>query len=118
MLLDLEAALFLLTALATDRVPSFNIEPVCREIAGRANAPDYSQQCLRKEREAYEQLKARWVAFPTADRSYCAQLAALGGVPSYVELITCLETAQAARDAREMQTRNAARPERPRPKSF
>jgi hypothetical protein len=119
-LLDLEAALFLLAAITTDHVPSFNVEPVCREIAGRANAPDYGRNCLRKEREARDQLKAKWMTFPAADRSYCVQLASLGGVPSYVELITCLETAQAARSAGGLQTRDASgsAPSRRRTKSF
>lgn len=111
MLFELAAAVLLL---AGDHVPRFNIEPVCREIAGRANAPDYGEKCLGKEREAYQQLKARWDAFPAADRSYCAKLAALGGVPSYVELITCLELAQAARNADAMQTKDVSGPARAR----
>jgi hypothetical protein len=112
--LDLESAVFLFVALTADQVPSFNIEPVCREIAERADAPSYSQNCLRKERNAREQLKAKWTAFPAADRSYCVQLASLGGEPSYVELITCLETAQAARSARDMQSKDTSGSERSR----
>ena len=93
----LEAALFSFIMLAVaDRVPKFNIEPICREVAGRAYAPHYKETCLRKEREAQEQLKQKWATFRASDRSYCTQLASLGGVPSYVELLTCLDVAQSA----------------------
>jgi hypothetical protein len=91
---------------AADRVPGFNIEPVCHEIAGRAYAPDYRDKCLREEHEARAQLESKWASFPASDRSYCAQLASLGGVPSYVVLLTCLDIAQEARRVRESETRD------------
>jgi hypothetical protein len=97
----LEAALLsLITLAAVDRVPEFNIEPICREVAGRADAPHYKETCLRKEREAQEQLRQKWATFRASDRSYCTQLASLGGVPSYVELLTCLDVAQSVGRAR------------------
>jgi hypothetical protein len=97
MFLRLEAALLSSVILAAaDRVPNFNIEPICREVAGRAYAPHYKEICLRKEREAQEQLRQKWATFRAPDRSYCTQLASLGGVPSYVELLTCLDVAQSA----------------------
>ena len=93
----LEAALLSSVMLtAADRVPNFNIEPICREVAGRAYAPHYKETCLRKEREAEEQLRQKWATFRASDRSYCTKLASLGGVPSYVELLTCLDVAQSA----------------------
>ena len=107
---QLEGVVLLSIALAAaDRVPSFNIEPVCREIAGRAYAPDYRQKCLREEHEAREQLRSTWATFPASDRSYCTQLASLGGVPSYVVLLTCLDVAQHARRVRESEARNRAK---------
>jgi hypothetical protein len=61
----IEGAVFLSVVLASaDGVPSFNIVPVCREIAERAYAPDYKEKCLREEHEAREQLKRKWSAFP------------------------------------------------------
>jgi hypothetical protein len=97
MFLRLEAALLSCVMLAAaDRVPNFNMEPICREVAGRAYAPHYKETCLRKEREAQEQLRQKWATFRASDRSYCTQLASLGGVPSYVELLTCLDVAQSA----------------------
>jgi hypothetical protein len=103
------AVLFFVVLAAADRVPNFNVEPVCREIAGRAYAPDYREQCLRDEHESRDQLRSTWAAFPASDRSYCTQLASLGGVPSYVVLLTCLEVAQHARRVRESEARNRAK---------
>jgi hypothetical protein len=101
MFLRLEAALLSSIVLAAaDRVPNFNIEPICREVAGRAYAPHYKETCLSKEREAQEQLKQKWATFRASDRSYCTKLASLGGVPSYVELLTCLDVAQSAAQVR------------------
>jgi hypothetical protein len=98
----LEGAVFLSTVLAAvDGLPSFNIDPVCREVAARAHAPAYKEKCLREEQAAHEQLKARWAAVPASDRSYCRQLASLGGVPSYVVLLTCLDVQQEERRVRE-----------------
>jgi hypothetical protein len=101
MFVRLEAALLSSVILTgADRVPNFNIEPICREVAGRADAPHYQEICLRKEREAQEQLRQKWATFRASTRSYCTQLASLGGVPSYVELLTCLDVAQSAARAR------------------
>ena len=106
----LEAALLSsMILIAADRVPNFNLEPICREVAGRAYAPDYKEICLRKEHEARDQLRQKWTTLPVSDRSYRTQLASLGGVPSYVELLTCLDVAQAAHRVRESETRNRAR---------
>ena len=38
-----------------------------------------------------EQLTREWANFPAADRSLCVQTASMGGMASYVALITCLE---------------------------
>jgi len=50
-----------------------------------------TDRCLRSEREAREQLTREWANFSAADRAQCTQTASMGGLPSYVELITCLE---------------------------
>jgi len=38
-----------------------------------------------------EQLVREWANFPAADRSLCTAMASMGGMASYVALITCLE---------------------------
>jgi hypothetical protein len=100
-MLSYVAAAFVMLVATRDAVPSFNLEPVCRETAERIDAPEFRRDCLRDEREARDQLKARWKDFPRADRSYCSELASLAGISSYVQLLTCLEIEQAVRRARE-----------------
>jgi hypothetical protein len=90
---------------AADRVPDFKIEPICREVAGRADAPHYREICLRKEREAQAQLRQKWSTFRASDRSYCTKLASLGRVPSYVDLLTCLHIARSAARVRDENAR-------------
>jgi hypothetical protein len=53
-------------------------------------------RCSQDEAEAFEQLKANWAQFTGADKSSCVGAATVGGVASYVELLTCLETAREA----------------------
>jgi hypothetical protein len=110
----LEAVLLLsIILIAADRLPNFNLEPICREVAGRAYAPDYREICLRREHEARDQLRQKWTTFPASVRSYCTELASLGRVPSYVELLTCLDLEQAASRLREAEARNRAKREAP-----
>jgi hypothetical protein len=89
----------IILARVADPVPNFNLQPVC-QIAERVTADQYRRDCLRKEREALQELKTKWSGFPAQDRSYCTQLASLAGMPSYVALLTCLEIKSAARPAR------------------
>ena len=75
-----------------DRVPNFDIGPTCR--------PDLKSReaCRRDEQEARRKLQQEWRQFPRSQRSSCTQLSVLGGDPSYVELLTCLEIAKQARN--------------------
>lgn len=83
--------------LAADRPPQFNIEPGCRAAATSAVAPNRTPDaCKRDENDARKKVESEWSHFKAADRDRCVRLSSLGGSPSYVELITCLELAQAA----------------------
>ncbi|MES1155640.1 MAG: hypothetical protein ABUL48_04340, partial [Pseudorhodoplanes sp.] len=78
--------------------PPFNTEPTCRGAAtAGAAVPGAKQACLDKEKRARDELNQQWVNFPGADRSRCVQSTSAGGIPSYVELLTCLETAKQVR---------------------
>jgi len=84
--------------LAADPVPELNVEPSCRAAASSAVMPGRnSESCLQDEKTARGKLKQEWSQFTAAEREHCLQLSRLGGSPSYVELLTCLEMAQAAR---------------------
>ncbi len=55
-----------------------------------ASAASY-RGCLSDERAARRTLRRLWTAFPAADRRDCRQESAIGGTPSYVALLTCLQ---------------------------
>lgn len=71
-------------------VPTLDVSPTCRPLPG-ADVKIDTDRCLKTEREARDQLERQWVDFPAGDRKLCTQRAAMAGMPSYVELITCLE---------------------------
>jgi hypothetical protein len=66
------------------QVPRLNIEATCRaEKPLVAGDPNPYEGCMRDETDA-------------AQRERCGQEAQLGGVASYVDMLTCLEMAQGA----------------------
>lgn len=94
-------ALILAAQLATpvaDRVPQFNIEPTCQGAATASPAIRSTKDiCLQKEKQARDDVARQWADFPAPDRGRCVQSTAAGGIPSYVQLLTCLESAKLAR---------------------
>jgi hypothetical protein len=86
--------------LTAREVPHLNIEPSCHAAAGvsiRHGSPNASA-CLRDEQRARAKLKKQWSTFTGAERQRCVALARLGGPPSYVELLTCLQMAKTAKN--------------------
>ena len=79
-----------LTAAYSAEVPILDVSRTCHPIAAEDGALD-KDRCLKSEREARDQLAREWPDFPAADKSLCTQMATMGGLPSYVQLITCLE---------------------------
>jgi hypothetical protein len=77
----------------SDAVPKFDIVRECRFEGGSTVEFD---RCSQDETEALEQLKANWAQFTGVDESSCVGAATIGGVASYVELLTCLEMAREA----------------------
>jgi len=95
----------LLPALSDD-VPVINVDPVCRGIAQQAGsvsekgAPDLRfSQCVKSEQAIRDKLAKEWSTFTAADKGNCVGEEKSGPLPSYTDLITCLEM---ARDVREM----------------
>jgi hypothetical protein len=78
-----------------DDVPVFDVAPGCR--AAAAVTPAGFDSCMNDERGARAVLQSGWDRFAASDRMNCTQTATEGGSPSYVELLTCLQMAQAAR---------------------
>jgi hypothetical protein len=83
--------------LAADRVPDLNIEPSCHAAATAATVLNRNEDtCKRDEHDARGKLDQEWGQFTPTQRQRCVSLSSLGGSPSYVELLTCLEMAKAA----------------------
>jgi hypothetical protein len=87
---------------AADSVPSFDVNPTCRGATNTAGGGGRgSNVCIRTELGARDQLARQWAQFPSADRTRCVQLTNMTHMPSYVQVLTCLEM---ARDARQLET--------------
>lgn len=74
--------------------PRFDIEQTCRNAGepytgvGRPN-----QACRDDESKAASDLRQNWTKFNIRQRDVCVEGARLGGPPSYVQVLTCLEMA-------------------------
>jgi hypothetical protein len=91
-----------------DDVPNLNVDPVCRGIAQQASTPGEKggpdlalAQCVKSEQATRERLVKEWSTFGPADKANCVAEEKMGPLPSYTDLISCLEM---ARDARTMNT--------------
>ena len=80
-----------------DAVPVFNVAPSCAEARAYAGSDkDLAYQgCMKDEREARAELARKWAHFKPADRMDCVAQGA-APVPSYVEILTCLEMSEEA----------------------
>ncbi len=96
---------------AADTVPRFDPSALCRGAAQQGTLglslgldPGVGPQqrygeCVRGETASRRRLVSQWSTFNPADRANCTGEATAGGLPSYTDLLTCL---QMARDARKM----------------
>ncbi len=94
-----------------DGVPRFDVANTCRE--ARAYSGDDKnlayRGCMKDENDARAELGRKWTNFKPGDRKDCvAQCAA--PVPSYVELLTCLEMSA---EAEALYMPDGARREKP-----
>jgi hypothetical protein len=83
--------------------PRLNIDPVCRGIArhagspGERGGPDLSyRSCVANQLRVRKRLAPQWSGFSRAARANCIGSVNAGGLPSYTELLTCLQIARAA----------------------
>jgi hypothetical protein len=83
--------------LAADKVPELKYEASCRAAVQAANMPGRDESaCLNDERTAKAKLQEDWSGFTAEQKSHCMALLRAGGMPSYVELLTCAEMGRAA----------------------
>jgi hypothetical protein len=85
--------------LAADPVPKFDTGPSCRSAGAAAvMATRDTAACERDENNARATLEKEWSQFTPSDQARCVGLVTLGGGPSYVELLTCLEMANQVKE--------------------
>ncbi len=78
--------------LVSDTVPQLNITPSCQAAAKAAVTLNRSvESCVRSENEARDKLQQEWSQYTDEQQGHCVRLSSLGGSPSYIELLTCLE---------------------------
>jgi hypothetical protein len=76
-------------------VPVYDVAPSCR--AAVTVMPGSFEACMNDEQNARAQLAATWDKFTAPQQDNCVQNETIGGSPSYVELLTCLQMAQDAK---------------------
>jgi hypothetical protein len=87
--------------LAADPVPQLDASLSCRSagassLMGQAGTRT-AAACEKDENDARGKLNQDWSSYSAAEQARCTRLTTLGGSPSYVELLTCLEMAKAAK---------------------
>jgi hypothetical protein len=84
---------------AASVVPTFDTRPTCADAAAEISVTRTVERCQESEQQARDSLASQWSSFSRADEASCATETQIGGFPSYVQLLTCLEM---ARDARSL----------------
>jgi hypothetical protein len=94
----------------SDTVPRFDIVRECRFEGGSTTEID---RCSEDEGAALRELQQAWAQLAGADKKNCLAMTTIGGLASYVELLTCLEMARDVNNAnkspRGSQTTDAMR---------
>ena len=84
---------------AAGPIPVFDTGPTCADAATEISVTRTVELCKQSEQQARDTLASQWADFPTADKNDCVATTKIGGFPSYVQVLTCLEL---ARDARSL----------------
>ena len=84
-----------------DGVPKFDIARECRLDSTQAfdlstGQNETVKRCVADEQQALAQLQTQWSQFRGSDKAQCTEEANIGGTPSYVDLLTCLQAAKLA----------------------
>jgi hypothetical protein len=90
-----------LTMTVADDVPKFDIARGCRLDSTQAFDLNTGQnetvkRCIADEQRAQAQLQKQWSQFRNSDQAQCIGETDIGGTPSYVGLLTCLQMAKEA----------------------
>jgi hypothetical protein len=87
-------SLLVTTVAMADSVPKYDMARTCKldaaAAAGLAVA-ESAKSCMRDEKQALGQLQKQWSKFAAAKRAGCVSQNTIGGTPSYVGLLTCMQ---------------------------
>jgi hypothetical protein len=86
-----------LVVAVADGMPNFDITRSCKlDVAATTGlSVDQSvKSCVNDEQQAKRQLAGQWPKFPAPSRASCTSQESIGGTPSYVSLLTCLQMGQ------------------------
>src|SRR5436305_4971028 len=95
--LSLVLAFALPACAALADAPVLNVQATCRATpAVNLDQQATYDNCMRSENAARDRLNKTWGKMRADWRSTCLKTTTLGGIPSYVELLTCVEMREAA----------------------
>ena len=83
-----------LVVAVADQVPAFDIARSCKLDTAATTGPSVDQalkNCVDDENRARQELVSQWSKFSASSRAQCIPLESIGGTPSYVSLLTCLQ---------------------------
>jgi hypothetical protein len=74
-------------------LPRFDVRPTCRAAVTLAGGSEGRtvESCMAGENAALKDLEKQWTKIPAAEQAQCIGTVKVGGAPSYVELLICLE---------------------------
>jgi hypothetical protein len=81
---------------ADPALPKFDVAPSCGTAVAITQAmrlirsQDYST-CMKGEETAQQELAQIWAQYKAQNRDVCVAQAQVGGTPSYVEVVACLQ---------------------------
>jgi hypothetical protein len=84
---------------ALKALPKLDIKATCRRAQPLSGQQSAYQGCINDETDAQRELSRTWFDFKPGPRSTCTQETNIGGAPSYVELLTCLQLDKQAVEA-------------------
>ena len=83
-----------LVVAVADRVPAFDVAQSCKLDTAATTGLSVDQSlknCVDDENRARQELVSQWPKFSASSKAQCIPLEGIGGDPSYVSLLTCLQ---------------------------
>src|SRR5580693_7663523 len=93
------ASLLVASAASAGSPPKLDIKATCQRAQPLSSGEKSAYQgCLNDELQAQKELETSWPKFKASAQRDCVEVTKVGGAPSYVELLTCLELDKQAQE--------------------